>query len=405
MQKTINEVLRKLSGQCPQTPFAAEFWDGGVKHYGQGFGKFKIVFRSEAAVKKILRGGSLVFGEEFAVGNIEVSGDLQAMLGMYDQWQNVGGRIGFRATVRILWNQMISRHTIAGAKSNVRRHYDIGDRFYSIWLDPAMTYSCAYFKNEGDPLETAQNNKYEHICRKLRLKEGESLVDIGCGWGGMMFFAAKKYGAKCVGYTLSKNQYEHIQRKIKSEGLESLVEVRLEDYRKAQGLFDKFVSIGMFEHVGKRYQKKFFDVAKKILKPRGIGLLHTIGNDLDKPTDPWIERYIFPGGYIPPLGMTVESMAKAGMVYYDIEDLRVHYAKTLDAWIANFENNLDRIKDVLAADLKDRKKAENFIRMWRLYLNGSAVSFKNGGNRLYQILFTNGVNNNLPLTRDYMYSV
>jgi len=405
MQKVIDAVLQKLSRQCSETPFAAEFWDGTVKHYGSGKEAFKIVIRSESSIKKILGGGSLAFGEEFSAGNIEVVGDLPAMLGMYGQWRAVSGSLSLATLVAILWNRAFSRHTVSGAGKNARRHYDIGDSFYSLWLDSTMTYSCAYFKNDTDDLEAAQNNKYEHICRKLRLQTGESLVDIGCGWGQMIFYAAKKYGAVCTGYTLSQNQYDYITDKIKKDGLEGRVSVYLQDYRKAQGSFDKFVSIGMFEHVGKRYQEKFFAIAKKILKPQGTGLLHTIGSKDGAATDPWIERYIFPGGYIPALAQVVQNMSKEGLVFYDIEDLRLHYAKTLDLWIANFENNLGQIKKVMAAQLRDEKQAEQFIRRWRLYLNGSAVSFKDAGNRLYQILFTNGVNNNLPLTRDYIYSI
>ena len=227
MQKIISEVLQKLNDQCPQMPFAAEFWDGTLKHYGNGGGEFKIVFRSAAAVKKIINGGSLAFGEEYASGNIVVEGDLQAMLGMYDRWHDLNKSISLVIKAKILWNLAFSRHTIAGAGKNARFHYDIGNDFYSLWLDGSLTYSCAYFKSVNDNLETAQNNKYEHICRKLQLKDGESLVDIGCGWGQMMFYAAKNYGVVCTGYTLAKNQYDYISAKIKQEGLMDRVKVHL----------------------------------------------------------------------------------------------------------------------------------------------------------------------------------
>jgi len=181
------------------------------------------------------------------------------------------------------------------------------------------------------------------------------------------------------------------------------VKVYLDDYRKAKGVFDKFVSIGMFEHVGKHYQKKFFETAKKILKPKGIGLLHTIGSLADQPTDPWIAKYIFPGGYIPPLAMAVDNMNQTDLAFYDIEDLRPHYAKTLDLWAKNFESDINTIRKIITVKFRDQNQAKQFIRMWRLYLNASAVSFKIGANRLYQILFSNGINNDLPLTRDYIY--
>lgn len=404
MQNTLDGILQKLSKACPQTPFAAEFWNGKIINYGNGPEKFKIIIRRENSIKKILSGGTLAFGEEYSSGAIDIVGDLQEMAALYDRWAKLSGSLSLGTKARIIWNLVTSRHTMAGAKKNARRHYDIGNDFYSLWLDPTMTYSCAYFKNEADGLETAQNNKHGHICRKLQLKAGETLVDIGCGWGQMMFYAAKNYGAKCVGYTLAKEQYNYVQSKIKEEGLAGLVEVRLEDYRKAKGNFDKFVSVGMFEHVGKRYQGAFFKIVKKILKPEGIGLLHTIGSRAGAATDPWIERYIFPGGYIPSLSMITGNMGKNDLIFYDIEDLRMHYAITLDRWIKNFEDNAVQIEKKLAAQMRDQNRAARFMRMWRLYLNASAVSFKTAGNRLYQIAFTNGASNRLPLTRSYLYS-
>ena len=403
MKKTFEDILQKLSKLAPQASFGVEFWDGTAKHYGNGPERFKIIVRREDSIKRILGGGTLAFGEEFTAGNIAVEGNLQEMAAMYGQWQKVAGRLSLGTKTKILWERAFSRHTVSGSKKNAQRHYDIGNEFYFLWLDPSKTYSCAYFKNDSDDLEAAQSNKYEHICRKLQLKPGETLVDVGCGWGGMMFYAAKNYGAVCTGYTLSKNQFDYISQRIEQDNLGGKVSVYLQDYRKAKGSFDKFVSVGMFEHVGKRYEEKFFNVVRKILKPKGIGLLHTIGSKTGAATDPWIAKYIFPGGYVPALSLVVSNMSKADLVFYDIEDLRPHYAKTLDAWISNFENNAEPIKKVIAAQLRDENRAVQFMNMWRLYLNSSAVSFKDGGNRLYQIIFTNGVNNDLPLTRDYIY--
>jgi len=241
------------------------------------------------------------------------------------------------------------------------------------------------------------------FCKKLRLQAGEKLLDVGCGWGGMMFYAAKQYGAKCVGYTLSKNQYDYVNEKIEREGWGDSVKIVLDDYRRISGVFDKFVSIGMFEHVGKKYYPEFFGMIKKALKPRGIGVLHTIGSQTGKAADPWIARYIFPGGFVPALGMVSDAMNGGGLVFYDIEDLRMHYAKTLDLWRNNLANNAIAVKKIVSRDLADSVRAENFYRMWQLYLNASAVSFKTAGNRLYQIVFTNGADNSLPLTRDYIY--
>jgi cyclopropane-fatty-acyl-phospholipid synthase len=405
MAKIFDNILKALSERNPRAAFAVELWDGTVKRYGRGPEKFTIKVRRENSIKKILNAGTLGFGEEYMAGNIIIDGALQDMIAMYDHWRELLGRLSLGAKARTLLDRVFSQNSIFGARKNIARHYDLGNDFYSLWLDPTLTYSCAYFKSENETLQTAQINKYDHICRKLWLKPGELLVDIGCGWGGMMFYAAKNYGVKCVGYTLSKNQFDYVSEKIKNEGWGDLVKIYLDDYRKAKGVFDKFVSIGMFEHVGKRYYPVFFGAVKKLLKPGGIGVLHTIGSKTGQATDPWIAKYIFPGGYIPALGTVCEKMSAADLIFYDVEDLRPHYAKTLDLWIANFENNQSQIQNLISKSRRDAGAAEKFVRMWRLYLNASAVSFKTGANRLYQIIFSNGINNSLPLTRDYIYSV
>ncbi|MFZ3074197.1 MAG: cyclopropane-fatty-acyl-phospholipid synthase family protein [Minisyncoccales bacterium] len=404
MDNILDDILKNISERAPHTPFSVEFWDETKKQYGRGTEKFKIIFRCESALKKFLSAGTLGFGEEYMAGNIEVAGDMQAMLGLYDHWRDLNRNISPGVKFRVLANAILTRATVRNSKKNIRHHYDIGNDFYSLWLDSAMAYSCAYFKNGSDSLEIAQANKYDHICKKLRLRAGEKLLDIGCGWGGMMFHAAKNYGADCTGCTLSETQYRYVNEKIEKEGLGGKIKIFLKDYRRVEGVFDKSVSVGMFEHVGKNYYSEFFSMVKRTLKPSGIGVLHTIGSRSGGATDPFIAKYIFPGGFVPTLAMVADAMNKAELVFYDVEDLRMHYAKTLDLWIANFEAAGAEVKNVLAREIKDRTRAEEFIRMWRLYLNGSAVAFKNAGNRLYQITFTNGVNNNLPLTRDYLYS-
>ncbi|PIQ04452.1 MAG: SAM-dependent methyltransferase, partial [Candidatus Nealsonbacteria bacterium CG18_big_fil_WC_8_21_14_2_50_37_10] len=343
----------------------------------------------------ILGGGSLGFGEEFMKGNILVEGDLQELIKMGYGQSRINFQLSLKEKLKIFYNYISSLGTVINSKRNISYHYDIGNDFYSLWLDSTLTYSCAYFKKEDDSLERAQLNKYEHVSKKLQLKQGETLVDIGCGWGGMMFYAAENYGVKCEGYTLSQKQYDHIIEEIKKRNLADFVKVYLKDYREARGKFDKFVSIGMFEHVGKKFHPVFFDVVKKILKPEGIGLLQTIGSPKDKPSDPWITKYIFPGGFIPALPAICNIMNQKDLVFFEIEDLRQHYALTLDKWIEGFEENIDKIRKALIKPLGGEKQTEEFVRMWRLYLNGSSVSFKAGNNHLYQITFSNGLNNQL----------
>ena len=431
MKSTLDNLFKTLSLNSPETSFEVEFWDGIKKKYGSGDKKFKLVLKNKGVIKRILGGGSLGFGEEFMKGNILVEGDLQELIKMGYGQSRINFQLSLKEKLKIFYNYISSLGTILNyrasegsmdtrsspaslllrksslsedgdesealidSKRNISYHYDIGNDFYSLWLDPTLTYSCAYFKKEEDTLEQAQLQKYEHISKKLQLKKGETLVDIGCGWGGMMFYAAENYGVKCEGYTLSQKQYDHIIEEIKKRNLADFVKVYLKDYREARGKFDKFVSIGMFEHVGKKFHPVFFDVVKKILKPEGIGLLQTIGSLEDKPSDPWITKYIFPGGFIPALPAICNIMNQKDLVFFEIEDLRQHYALTLDKWIEGFEENIDKIRKALIKPLGGEKQTEEFVRMWRLYLNGSSVSFKAGNNHLYQITFSNGLNNQL----------
>jgi cyclopropane-fatty-acyl-phospholipid synthase len=236
--------------------------------------------------------------------------------------------------------------------------------------------------------------KYEHICRKLQLKAGETLIDIGCGWGGMLMYAAKHYGVRGVGCTLSKQQLEYAVDLVKRQGLSKEVSIVLEDYRKLEGKFDKFVSVGMFEHVGKQFIPTFMEKLQSILNPGGIGLLHTIGQERPVPGDPWTLKYIFPGGYIPTLDEIVRTMCEAKLVPTDVENLRLHYARTVEEWSARFEVHAKKVETMYDA---------SFVRMWRMFLNGCIANFRFGDMRLYQVLFTNGLNNTMPFTREHLY--
>jgi len=404
MKSVLENLFKSLSSNSPETSFKVEFWDGTEAKYGSGERKLKLIIKNKSAIKRILGGGSIGFGEEFMRGNILIKGNLQDFIKMKYGPNFVDLSLSLKDKLKIFYNYISSLGTILNSKRSISYHYDIGNDFYSLWLDPTLTYSCAYFKKENDSLERAQLNKYEHISKKLQLKKEETLVDIGCGWGGMMFYAAENYGVKCEGYTLSEEQYNYVAEEIKKRNLQDFVKVHLRDYREARGKFDKFVSIGMFEHVGKKFYPIFFEVVKKILKPTGLGFIQTIGSSKDKPTDPWITKYIFPGGFIPALQVVVDVMNQKGLVFFDIEDLRIHYNMTLDKWIERFEKNIDKIRKVLIKSLGNKERVEEFLRVWRLYLNGSSVSFKVGNNRLYQITFSNGLNNQLPLTRNYIYS-
>lgn len=394
MKQVLSELLQSLSLSFPEIPFEVRFWDGEQKHFGKGPSAFTLSFKHERAVKCIFAQGSMGFAEQYTAGSIDVEGDFAKLIriGMDPRVQDMKVSLGTK--MKILLNHLKSLNTIKGSQKNITHHYDLGNDFYQQYLDESMTYSCAYFKTPKDSLELAQQQKYEHICRKLNLKEGETLVDIGCGWGGMLLYAARHYGTRGVGCTLSPHQFEYARERAAREGLEKNITILLKDYRNMEGQFDKFVSIGMFEHVGKGFIHTFMEKTKSLLKPGAIGLLHTIGKERDTPEDPWTMKYIFPGGYLPLLDQVVRAMGEKGMVPVDIENLRLHYSMTLDGWAERFEKNVDTVRKMFD---------EKLVRTWRMYLNGSSAAFRWGNIRLYQILFTNGINNGLPLTRDHLY--
>jgi cyclopropane-fatty-acyl-phospholipid synthase len=393
IKKSLVNLADMMHRTDPDSRFAFELWDGEALVYGNQ-PEVILRFKSKESAKQLLCNGFLGFGEAYMAGDLEVEGNLEELLrlGFYIEFDEKS--LSFWQKMSFLCHRLSTRNTMGRVGKNISYHYDLGDTFYSLFLDKSMTYSCGYFINETASLEQAQQNKYEHICRKLALQPGEKLVDIGCGWGGMLIYAAQNYGIKGLGNTLSHNQCECARRKIEELGLQNQIQVVLADYRQISGTFDKFVSIGMFEHVGKAFIPVYMRTLSKLLKEGGLGLLHTIGKDAESRSDAWILKYIFPGGYIPNLTEIVREMGLAGLSILDVENLRFHYALTLDRWAHNYEENLERVKQMFD---------EPFVRMWRLYLQACSAGFKYGSSRLYQILFSNGLTNCLPLTRKHLY--
>ena len=393
MKKAIRELAAAINRTDPSADFSFELWDGEVIGYGDK-PKTTLLIKSAKVPKQMFSKGFLGFGEAYVAGDLEVEGDLQELLrlGLIVQFDEKA--FSLLQKIRLLPFRLKTMDTAGRARGNIAYHYDLTPEFFSLFLDESLTYSCGYFKNEDDSLDQAQRNKYDHIARKLMLSPADTLIDIGCGWGGMLLRSASKYGIRGVGVTLSSNQRLYGSQRIEELGLGERIEVKLQDYRQITGKFDKFVSIGMFEHVGKRFIPVYMSKVAGLLKKGGVGLLHTIAKEVESATDAWMMRYIFPGGFIPSLPETIREMGRAGLCVLEIEGLRLHYARTLDCWIANFERNIGKIRKMFD---------ERFVRMWRLYLNASSAGFKYNGTRLYQILFSNGLNNDLPMVREYMY--
>lgn len=386
MQETI---LLSFLKKFDQYPFCVVL--NGKKHQiGEGQPLFTVELRKEIPLSALKTSTSLALGEAYMDGTLEIKGDL------YYALDHFLGQMGkFSADESALKKIMHSSTAKKNQKKEVQSHYDIGNDFYRLWLDETMSYSCGYFLKEDDSLYQAQVNKIEYILKKLYLQKGMTLLDIGCGWGFLLIQAAKKYGIRGTGITLSEEQHKEFQKRIEEENLADLLTVKLMDYRelpKCGKQFDRIVSVGMVEHVGRDHYQLFMDCAKKVMNPGGLFLLHFISGLKEHAGDPWIRKYIFPGGTVPSLREILSCVAENDFHTVDAENMRLHYNRTLLCWRENFEKHTEEIKEMFD---------ERFIRMWNLYLSSCAATFHNGIIDLHQILFTNGINNDLPMVRWY----
>ena len=347
---------------------------------------------------KLLLNPDLYFGEAYTNGSLKIEdGTLTEFLEM--ALRNIGrnkiniyGKIfnKLRGSYRYLTN--FNKGLIS--KKNVSHHYDISENLYDLFLDSNRQYSCAYFKNENDSLEEAQENKINHIIKKLNIKPNQKILDIGSGWGTLAINIAQKTKASVTGITLSKNQLEYSNNKSKEMNLGNQVEFKLMDYREINEKFDRIVSVGMFEHVGRKFYKSYFKIVSKLLKDKGIALIHTIGSsNPPRYPQPWITKYIFPGGYTPSLSQIARPIEDSGLIISDMEVLRMHYAHTLRHWKERFLSKKEKVLD---------KFDEKFFRMWEFYLASCEMAFKWGDQVVFQLQLTKD-NTSAPTTRDYIY--
>ena len=384
-----NRFLVKYLEKFDEYPFLVK-WNGQEEIIGEGKPEFVVHFKKEIPQKELLTSTSLALGEAYMRGDLEIEGDLFYAL---DHFLGQMGK--FLADQKSLKKLIFSSMSKKNQQKEVSSHYDIGNDFYKLWLDETMSYSCGYFKTEENNLHEAQVNKVDYILEKLYLEEGMSLLDIGCGWGFLLIEAAKKYGVTGMGITLSKEQKKKFEERIEEEGLTGKLKVELMDYRdlKKSGLrFDRAVSVGMLEHVGRQNYALYMENVHTVLEPGGLFLLHYISAGKEHPGDPWIKKYIFPGGVIPSLREMISLCAEYNFYTLDVESLRRHYYKTLRCWDKNFNEHRDKIEEMMGIE---------FARMWDLYLCSCAATFHNGIIDLHQILLSKGVNNELPMTRWY----
>ena len=398
-------IERKFSaaGQRTAICFAAVFSNGARYQNREGAPAFTLVFRTPRAEWRIATMGHVGFLESYFEGSLDIEGDIGLVFrASYDG----GFDMRFKPLVRLRnwWHELrLSNRTREQAKANARFHYGIGTEFYKLWLDhPYMMYTCSYWKEGTRTLEEAQQNKMEHVCRKLQFKPGDTFVDIGCGWGGFTFYAWERYRALGTGLNTTTEQVTAMREEIRRRGLEEKVQVVEADFRDVPGQYDKCVSIGVLEHAGRDQLRQVVAAHAQFLKPGGLGMLHFIGHVGVRDTEFYIRKHVFPGGWIPSLSQTIAAMEECGLEIVDIENLRRHYALTLDAWCERFERSWDTIRalDPIRFD-------ERFRRVWRTYLYSCAEMFRapHGYTHLFQIVYSKGnATNGYPMSRKHVYS-
>lgn len=384
-EKAMVQFLSKFT----ENPFLVRFKD---KEYpiGKGTPSFTVDFKKKIPVSKMITSTSLALGEAYMEGDLDIEGDLYQALNLF-----LGQMGKFSTDENALKKLVFSSISKKNQATEVTSHYDIGNDFYKLWLDDTLSYSCAYFKNPNDTLYQAQVNKVDYILQKLHLEEGMHLLDIGCGWGYLLIEAAKKYKIKGTGITLSHEQYKEFKKRISEENLSDLLDVKIMDYRdlpKSRMVFDRVVSVGMLEHVGRENYPLFINCVNEVLKEGGMFLLHFISALKEHAGDPWIKKYIFPGGVVPSLREILSILGEDNFHTLDVENLRMHYNKTLLCWAENYRKHITEIKEMFD---------ERFVRMWNLYLCSCAATFHNGIIDIHQVLVTKGINNTLPLVRWY----
>ena len=386
---------RKIMGALGNPKIRFRLWDNTELGQDDDSSAPLIWFRDRGALFKVMRNSEVRFGDLYSDGRIEIEGDLPGLLErVYQGIQTRGGQKPVRRWLDRV-SRRIRRNTLSRSAENIHHHYDIGNDFYRLWLDAEyMQYTCAYYPDSAMSLEKAQVAKLHHVCRKLQLQPGDTVVEAGCGWGGLARFMAEQYGVKVRAYNISRKQVAYATERAQQSGLSGRVEYVLDDYRNISGQYDVFVSVGMLEHVGVEQYAELGQVIYKCLKNPGRGLIHSIGRNRPRPLNRWIEQRIFPGAYPPTLREAAGIFEPNGLSVLDVENLRLHYALTLRHWLQRYEDHQNQIRAM---------HDDRFVRAWRLYLAGSQAAFSVGELQLFQWVFTQSGNNAIPWSRSHQY--
>ncbi len=386
----------KLIGSIGNAPIRIALWDGSEFSSAGTSPLGTVLIKDRQTLWKLFMETEVYFGDGYAEGRIEVEGNLVEMLAAVSRATTGSRPSGWISALLSSWLDRVQANSVCGSRKNIHHHYDIGTDFYRLWLDSNLAYTCAYFRRPGLTLEEAQTAKMEHVCRKVQLKPGDLVAEAGCGWGALALHMAKYCGAKVRAFNISHDQIVFARRLAEREGLSRQVEFIEDDYRNISGKYDAFVSVGMLEHVGPDHYQELGTVIHRCLKEAGRGFLHFIGRNRPRRMSLWTRRRIFPGAYPPTLRQAMDVFEDSDFSILDIENLRLHYARTLEHWLDRFEKSRDKVTEMFGPE---------FARTWRLYLTSSIAAFRTGSLQLFQIAFARGTDNSVPWTREHLYPV
>ena len=388
-------LLQKVLDATGQMPIQVKL-DNGPAASPPGSSPIATVhFRDRRTLAGLVLNPEISFGDSYSEGRIEVEGDLVNFLDTLYRSLISASVKSWSNQLASLWLRLMQVNGLQGSRKNIHHHYDLTTEFYKLWLDSELVYTCAYFPSPTATLEEAQLAKMDYVCRKLDLRPGETVVEAGCGWGALALYMARHYGVSVKAFNISHEQIVHARQRARAEGLSHQVEFIEDDYRNISGRSDVFVSVGMLEHVGQEHYEDFGRVIQNSLGATGRGLLHFIGRNHKFPLSVWVRKRIFPGAYPPTLREAAEMLEPYDFSVLDVENLRLHYAKTLEHWLERFEKSEPEV----AAMFDSR-----FARAWKLYLAGSLVGFKVGTLQLFQMVFAGPQCPRLPWTRDALYA-
>lgn len=386
-------ITRKLLQSIGSPPLKIILWNGTEITGTAGNPTVGMVIRNRATLWRLIANPLLHFGDDYSAGRIEIEGGLVPFLKTVYRGMSNRFKKNIKPDLTAYRRNQPNLNALQESRRNIHHHYDIGNDFYKLWLDMNMVYTCAYFPDCDASLEDAQIAKMDLVCQKLQLKQGQTVVEAGCGWGSLARHMASYYGVRVKAYNISHEQIAYARQRAKMEGLERQVEYIEDDFRKITGKYDRFVSVGMLEHVGPDHYHELGQVIERSLTEEGLGLIHTISQNRATPMNPWFLQRIFPGSYPPTLREMMAIFEPFNFSVLDVENLRLHYAKTCEHWLERFEQHLDLIGEMFD---------QTFIRAWRLYLSGCIANFSIGELQLYQVVFSRPANNLVPWTRSYL---